>query len=196
MITLIHGDDIATSRRIFIDEVKKNSQHEIVRFDGKTITENEVFLACETQTLLASSKVIVIERFFSGVLSKERKNIISYLTGKMCPFDTILWEEKEIEKGTLKKLFPDATIFFAKPSQKIFSFLETIGGVPKSQMVLSFHALLTCEEAEFIYLMLLRQFRYLILSTDAKAARDSGLQQWQLSKLLRQAGKLGAAQLI
>ena len=74
MITIVHGDDIVTSRNFYIDFRSKLNNHKV--FDGKDFDYNTLFQTFEGNTLFSDEKNVFVENFFSNIktVSNEFKN--------------------------------------------------------------------------------------------------------------------------
>lgn len=186
MITLIHGDDIVTSRKKLEEEKNQVGVKEIITLDGRKITLSDLVLACDTRSFLAEKKIILIENLFSGGITKEKPKLLSYLGKTDLSYPVIIWEDREIEKQAVKKYFIRAKEILCQPPQLLFRFLDSVGLQPPNQLLSLFHAVLTQREVELIYVLLLRKFRQLIVACDLGRGGLSELSVWQVERLLCQ----------
>lgn len=196
MIIIIHGDDIASSRRALQEEIEKQKGNEVIRLDGKKLSLNELIPAFESHSLFAEKKVIVIENFLSGVITKEKQAHLTYLSEFASTFSILLWEDRKIDKLAIKKYLTDAKERAYIFPVLLFRFLDSIGVSNPSSLVKSFHTLLATQETELIFALLLRLVRQLILARDMGRDAFGKLPGWQAEKYLRQAGRWSITELI
>jgi DNA polymerase III delta subunit len=196
MLTIIHGDDTATSRKKLHEELTKSEANETVRLDGAKLQIQDLVLAFESNSLFSESKTIVIEHLLNGLVKKERQELALYVLAHHPDNTVILWEGKTLDKNILKKYGAGSKeISCAIPSQ-LFTFLDSLGLVPLDKLIQQFHQLLRHQEAELIYAMITRQWRTLIIARDMGRVGLTGMAPWQTDKILRQAGKFSLDQLI
>src|SRR3989344_1727468 len=101
MITIIHGEDIESSRIYLQEEKQKHKDH--VLYEGKKITPTDLFQNLQGSGLFSSTKTLFIENFLSGVkkTSKETKEIIDFIARNHKSSEIFLWESKEFSKREL-----------------------------------------------------------------------------------------------
>lgn len=189
MITIIHGDDVANSRKYFIELKQKNLDS--VSFDGEKLSLTQLTQSLEGGGLFSDEKKIFIENFFTRKkISKETEAILSYLR-KTTKADVFFWEEKEVTKKNLN-FFPNSTVKIFKLPKTLFLFLDSIKPNQGKNLIDLFHQTLQSMEVELIFYMLFRQFRFLIALKDekseAKIDETKNLAPWQSSKLKKQCG--------
>lgn len=184
MITIIHGDDTASSRIYFKSLVKTNKI-----LDGETVMLGDVLQVLSSDGLFHEEKTIGIENFFSKrKASKEMTKILESIKSFESTHTIVFWEGKPLTKK-VDSHFTNPTI---KPyifPKSLFQFLDSLTPNNKSLIPL-FHETKKYTEEELIFFMLIRQFRLLIaLSTDSEAAIDETrrLAPWQRKKLISQA---------
>lgn len=185
MITILHGDDIATSRKYYKTLQKKDDPF----FDGDRITLEDIKNAVQSTTLFDDSKTISIENFFSKRKpSKEMETIIEYVKISGKDHDVLFWESKPLSKKTLSA-FSNATIKAYTFPQSLFAFLEALQPENTKTLLNLYHQALTHTEAEMILAMLTRQVRLLLVISEDSAnpiEEMKRLAPWQKSKLLFQ----------
>ena len=187
MITIVHGNDISTSRNFYISIRSKQENFEII--DGKNFDYNKLIQTFEGNSLFANEKNIFVEDFFSNIKSNsnEFKQIIDYLN-KNKVINLLFWEPKELTK-TQSNSLKNADIKQFNYPQVLFAFLDSIKPNNLSSITL-FHKLQEQMESELIFYMLVRQFRLMIAVTEeGKNEIDEikRLAPWQSSKLKKQA---------
>lgn len=191
MITIIHGDDISKSREHF-QELKQKYKNGIY-FDGGKITITDLVQNIEGSGLFGDTKTIFIEDLLTKQKKTEKnaKEILNFIANNSKESTFVLWESKEILKGTLS-IFKGATIIFFKLPKNIFSFLDNLRPNNSKTLLNLFHqALDSGIKEELILFMLQRQFR-ILLGLSGSSDNDpieelSRLAPWQLGKLERQA---------
>lgn len=196
MITIIHGDDIAASRK-YLQEQKENT-NEFVALETEA-TLSDFAQNIEGSALFNDTKTIFIENFLSksGKIDSSAKQIIELINNHEKETKLFFWERKEISKRTLS-LFKNAVVKAFKIPQAIFLFLDSLKPGIGINAVDLFHQALQASEPEILLFMLVRQFRLLIaVSSKAKVTIDelSRLAPWQEGKLKRQASYFSKEQL-
>src|SRR3972149_4744502 len=178
MIRLIHGSDTAGSRKKLQDTVN-NINGETVYFNGNNLTLSELLLANEAASFFSSAKTIVIENFFKGVKQKEKDLIFDYVRKESGQNLIVFWEDRECSS-----------------KDKLFKFLDDLGKQPAGVMLNYFHSLRKEKEAELIFALIVRQFRLLIMMSDAKIVASGKLAPWQITKFRQQAKNFPADSLM
>lgn len=188
MITIIHGDDTASSRKYYIDQKTKDA----FSFDGEKVSLTDLIQILEGGGLFSDSKKIFIDEFLSKrKQGKETEDIILHLNKYCKTNDIFLWEGKEISKKNIS-LFSSPNVKTFKFPLFLFTFLDGIKHKSSNNLVL-FHKALKKSEAELVFFMLIRQFRLLLVvsdesSTDANIDEIKRLAPWQKSKFKKQSG--------
>lgn len=183
MVTLIHGDDTVSSRKYLI-ELKTSSENSVT-LDGKGLTLNDFVHALKSNSLFSDGKNIFIENFFSKK-NKELEESID-LINKNSNLNIGIWDENELSKSQLSA-FSKPTIKLFKIPQSLFSFLDSIkpGNV---QNVTLFHSVLKNSDENFLFSMIIRQFRLLLALRGGQNDSIDDAQRlapWQKEKLQRQ----------
>jgi len=185
MITLIHGDDIVSSRKYFIEQ--KNLFRNPTTLDGKNLNLSNLIELFKSDSLFSTEKNIFIENFFEQKKSQDFEKIIDYIKKNNSKVNLFIWEKNELSKAQLY-VFPKTKANLFKIPKTLFSFLDNIS--PNStNNVLNFHQALKTADEEMIFYMLIRQFRLLISLSDGQ--NDSideikRLAPWQKGKLQKQ----------
>lgn len=196
MIIIIHGDDIAASRKALQEEIEKQKGDEIIRLDGKKLSRSELIPAFESRSLFAEKKVIVIENFLANGITKEKQAHLAYLGKFVSTFSILLWEDRKIDKTAIKKYLTDAKEQAYVFPALLFRFLDSFGASTPSSLVMSFHTLTRTQDAELIFALLLRLVRQLILAKDMGSQAFGKLPGWQAEKYLKQASRWSVDELI
>jgi DNA polymerase III delta subunit len=200
MLTILHGNDTAQSRKSFLEEKQKYP-------DAITLSAEKINLTDLTQLfdgggLFGETKYLFIEQF----ITKRKKNtdfkdLVAYLE-KNAPDHTIfLWEEKELDRGSLM-VFPKAITKPFKLPQTLFQLLDSIHPGNGKLLMQLFHQTIETAETEMVFFMLVRQLRILLaLTTPSVATEDlidelKRMQPWQQTKLQKQASAFTPEELL
>lgn len=196
MLTIIHGDDTVSSRKKAKDLMEKNPNCEKIYLDGAKITLTDIISAADSLSLLAEKKIVYIENLLKRPASSEKDQILDFLKTRETTAEIIMWEGQEVGKAVVSKYFGHAKVIFCPLPAILFKFLDAIGEKPVDDVLAMFHSLLTTSEVEFIFSMLVRQWRYLIVASDLKELGFTGLPSWQAHKFMRQASFFQLKELI
>lgn len=199
MITIIHGDDIVSSRKFLITlrQEKKDSQS----FNGESLKLTDLVQLIEGNMLFTDTKTIFIEEFFPKKKSgKEFEEIVNYINKNSSLIDLYLWEGKALTKKQTSQVYKPLEKLFKLP-QVIFLFLDSLKPDDGKKLMTLFHQALKNTDVEFVFYMLIRQFRLLLaLASDLRGreAVDEAnrLAPWQKQKLQKQAHLFSLEKLI
>lgn len=193
MITIIHGDDLVSSRKFLVEQ--KNSLQNTTTLNGDELTLEKLVEAFEGNSLFSNEKNIFIESLFSKKKTKDLEEILDYISKKN-DINLFIWEKTELSKSQLST-FPKAKTFLFKIQKNIFSFLDNIS--PKNtNNILNFHKVLETNDSDMIFYMLIRQFRLLLAVNDAANNSIDDMQRlstWQRGNLQRQSKKFTISEL-
>lgn len=192
-IFIFSGEDIVSSRNAYLDqiEVLKKQNLEIRQIAAKEISEEVLENTFGAKNLFGLSRVIATENFFSGQKSKEKDLLIE----KILSFPQavlISWEEKEFTKAAIEKLGKNFCIKNFELPKVLWKFLDGLSPGNKAKNLQILHEILLNLEPHFIFSMLIRQFRLLLLAIDGEV---DGLPTWQRGKLTNQARDFGQEKL-
>jgi len=194
MLTIICGDDNSTSRQYYVDlqNQLKNQQKEVIFFKAKDFFDLSLWLG-DSLMLFATEKV-----FFTENLDKyysKRDKINAEKIAKLSQDKTIEiydWENKALWELKLKALAKTKEF---KLSATIFKLLDSFQPGNKKVFYQTLSILTKTTDASFIYSMLVRQVRNLILlkmgqelerTTPWQAAKLKSLARlWSEEKLLQ-----------
>lgn len=182
MVIVLHGDNQVASRNR-LQELKEDYEKrgkEVVFFDGKTATLEQIMLAASTNSLLGEERLVVAEGFFAS------KKIIRDLGLRLKGVNVIFWEGTELSK-TLLSGFPKSWEIRNFPiPQVVFKFLDML--MPgKPQSALRILHTLAGDDAFSLLPLLGWHVRYLIW---ASTQPDSlNLPAWRKQKLVFQASR-------
>ena len=124
MITVIHGDDIATSRNNLISE--RLGAKNPVTFDGEKFTISDLMQSIEGGSLFNEEKEIFIENLFSSKKTNPNfRAILEYINKITNDAKIIIWEKTELSKTDISA-FNKASVRLFKIPQKMFLFVDSI----------------------------------------------------------------------
>lgn len=183
MITIVHGNDITTSRKFFLDQKDENS----LTFDAESLVLDELEHSLQGFGLFGERKKIFIENLFSRKATKNLEPIGSLLS-KNQGLNVYVWADKEVGVKSLLS-YPRFENKNFKIPNTIWSFLDGIRPNNLSN-VKSFHSAINSTEPEIVFAMIVRQFRLLLGLTESSENTIDEVKRlapWQKSKLMRQA---------
>jgi DNA polymerase III delta subunit len=192
MITIIHGDDLTSSRNYFLE--LKLQQENVISYDGSKVTITELVQNIEGSGLFGNTKTIFIEDLLTKTrkTDKASKEILNFISKYSQDSTFTLWESKEISKRDLS-IFNKAVVRIFKLPKNIFVFLDNLRPNNSKTLLNLFHqALESGIKEELILFMLQRQIRILLAINDPSVneliEELARLAPWQKDKLERQAG--------
>lgn len=186
-IIVINGDDSAQSRKKLDDYKSEKENTENISIDANSATITDLVTAVETMSILNREKVIIVENLLSGRKNAEKLQMIKYIAAQNSQNRFIIWDGKSVDKKTILANFKDANIISCNYPAVLFRFLDSIGLIPKEEILGLFHSVLKEKDAELIFVMMIRQIRMLIMAKDFKEKGIPGLPPWQSIKFSRQA---------
>lgn len=194
MIYLFHGDHHLKSRNLLNQKIKnfKEENREIIRLPQDFKIE-ELKQALESSSLFGQEKAVIVENLFSKKGNNQEK-IIDYLLGQkhFLP-EFVIWESEVLQSRILKKLPPFWKILLFKTPRLIFKFLDSLKTTSSSQSLALIKECLKTEEPEFIFFMLARQIRLLILARENLLTK---MAPWQKDKLKKQTSNFTLKELL
>lgn len=187
MITIIHGDDIVSSRNFFVSQKQKIKNP--LEFNGESVTLTDLIQIFEGGELFSEEKTLFLEDFLTKrKQSRDKDQILSYLA-KYQNHEVFLWEGKEASLKSLA-LFKKAEVKRFKLPQSLFAFLDSIKPGSGPSLISLFHKALENMEAELVFFMLVRQIRLLLALSDSTSNEQidevKRLAPWQRGNLQRQ----------
>lgn len=188
MITVLHGENIASSRKVLTEKIKffKEKGGEVIKLDGRKVGLTEIKQACEARSLFGSNKLVVIERFFSQPKSRQKAEIQNYFQYLSLEIDIIFWEEGKLTPSQLAKFPPQTKSYLFKVEPIIFKFLDSFSPENTRQSLSLLSQCNKVESPEMIFYMLCRQVRLLILAKDLERKGFAGMPFWMQNKFLNQ----------
>jgi hypothetical protein len=194
MLTLIHGDDIASSRK-FLNSIREKYP-DMLTLDGETITLTDLMQELDGGGLFGDTKQILIENLISKRKTTSDFESLVSIINTSDTTEVYLWEGKEVDVKTVG--------LFSKPLQKVFKipqtlflFLDSLRPGNGKQLIELFHKTAEIADIEMIFFMLLRQVRSLIaLASQAQIDETKRMAPWQRGKLEKQAKLFTKSQLV
>ncbi|MBP9699956.1 hypothetical protein KBD71_01605 [Candidatus Woesebacteria bacterium] len=164
MMVIIHGEDEVKIHQYLASVLDsyRAKNISISRTDAKGLSISDLETLVGTDELFASQKVVVIDRIHALPKSKQKDLLLSWLAEFKSPTTDVVLVEHKILTPTQLKKFGSADVQLFKLPSALFSFLETIGTQPAHKSVTLFHQVLENQEAEQVFVMMIRQFRQLL----------------------------------
>lgn len=186
MLTIICGEDSIASRNYFTDQQKllKEKNFEITNIDYHQVLELDETGASES-SLFSTKRIYFTNSLNKKVLkklnSKSEKKIKDLISSK----DVQLYDWEEETSARDIKSIKGIIIKEFKPNQNIFKLLDSCYPGNLKTFLNNLHSLSESTEDIFIFIMLARHMRNIIIvKTGEKIPK---LMSWQLSKLSSQA---------
>jgi hypothetical protein len=94
--------------------------------------------------------------------SKFKDEVIDWISARKSPETTVVLVENKALTATQLKKFPDAKVMLFKLPALLFSFVDALGTERPAKLITMFHQILNSQDAEFVFVMIVRQVRMLI----------------------------------
>lgn len=183
MRLIIHGENLVRSRH-YLSQQKTllNSpgrQRELVSLSGQKISLNSLIQATEAKSLFGSERVVIIENLFRHPAKSELSKLLHHLSQiKSTTEHILIWENKSLSAPQLHKL-PNFTATVFKISSETFKFIDAFYPGNGLQYLPLFDKACLEDSAEFVFFMLVRQVRMLlVISSSSKQ-----IPPWQVVKI-------------
>jgi len=191
MITILHGDDIVSSRNQLVSLREKTKNP--LDFRGDKLTLSDLVQAIEGSSLFFIEKNIFIENFLAQKKTNQQfKEIVEYIAKNNKDVNIVFWENHEISKSAALT-FKDAAVKLYRLPQNLFLFLDNLKHNSKEN-VKFFRGTISQMSEELVFYMMIRQFRLmlaLLLKQQDPIDELKRLAPWQRGKLERQAAGFG-----
>lgn len=197
MITIIHGEDTASSRTSFIS--KKSEQKDAVSFNGETVSLTALTQVLEGGGLFDEEKHIYIEDLLSKrKKSEEAEQILKILQKHEKSVDITLWESKSLSKTVLSH-FSKPTVYHFDLPKSLFEFLDSLLPENGKTAVQLFHKTIATTDIHIVVFMIIRHIRLLLaLKEPSESSIDEvkRMSPWQSGKMAKQAKAFSLEKLI
>ena len=186
MIYLIHGDDIATSRKKLHEFLEKDSK--IARVDGEKAQFEILLNELSAQDLFVSQKIVVIENPKKYFTNKKFWDEINKFSDSK-DTDIVVWADEVIDLRSVKKFRSPKIQNFELPKY-YFAFLDGLipgQGGKEHELLDKLSEQMTSEQ---IFYALVKRVRVLIQLKNGNKSEFSNtknMQDWQAGKLQKQA---------
>lgn len=193
MITIIHGDNTAESRK-FLQTFKEEKLPLVLVTNEVNLTDlAQIF---EGSSLFFEQKIIVIEDYLSKTRkSKEKDAVLAYLSKHGKEHEIIFWDGKLLTKSQFSGLSNPIERQFKLP-QTLFQFLDNIKPDNKITLLKLFHETERSTEPELLFHMIVRHFRMMMGAlSQSKIDELKRAGDWQITKYKHQAQLFGAQKL-
>lgn len=192
MITVIHGDDIASSRNYLT--TLSGSVKDPIMLSGESLDITQLTQILDGGGLFDDPKFVSIERLLSNKKMSDSKAVIELLAKHSDSHSIVIWENKELTKATLNK-FPKATVRQFKFPQTLFLLMDAIRPNNIKQILTLYHTTRSRVEEELILYMLARHVRLLLATKTSAQITEIRQASWQAGKLHTQAKQFTLEQL-
>jgi len=191
----IHGDYLLSSRNFLnsLIEQEKRQNKEVVRLDGNSLALNDLIQALASNSLFGGEKVVVIENLFSRQKSKDQEILLEWIKTFDGQTPVIFWEKKTIGKILQRRLPKKTTVKEFKTPATVFKLVELLSPQTKKQALQLLEETVVKEPAEFLFAMICRQIRLMLLLKEGQAV---GGAPWMVGKLKKQAASFNKDELI
>jgi len=160
---IIHGDDTVSSYRRLSEIINtlKNSHDDFIIKDASDLNVTDLRQATQPTNLFGHKQNLIIKNLLGGNKGKQKVAITDVLSQENSA-EIIVFETKKISDSVLK-VFPKAKIESFNINVVIFKFLDMIRPGNNKNLIAGWNRLLVLNhEPEYIYTMIVRQFRLLI----------------------------------
>ena len=164
MITILHGDNEPQTHGVVVEQIASARQKgvDVVRLDAKKIEIGILETAIGTDALFAAEKLVIIDNLFSLPKSKRKDTLLEWIRTHDASELHILLVEKKTLTATQLKSLPQAAVIIHKHPAILFQWLEAVGTQSPIKELEMLHAVLEREDAELVFIMLIRQIRTLL----------------------------------
>ncbi|OGD81569.1 hypothetical protein A2572_04255 [Candidatus Collierbacteria bacterium RIFOXYD1_FULL_40_9] len=192
---ILHGENnLASSKRLVeISDQQRNLGNKVINLDANNLKIETLRQELEPADLFGNTNFVCLSGLLSGSKKKSQEKIIQFLKTENYQ-SLLLYETKAIHPSTLKQ-FKGAVIESFKIEVDIFRFLDKLNPNQKENLLLSFNDLLSKKiEPEFIFAMLVRQIRQLIIAKTNPSQLKAP--PFAINKLRQQAGNFSLDNLL
>lgn len=185
MIYILHGDDIAVSRKkatMLFENIATT-----ICLDGKLLQKDQITQTILAQGLFSESRGILIENFL--LKNKNKKEIVTFLNENKPDMLIVFWESESVRKNVSDSL-KNAKIEEFKLPKNYFAFLDGLYPKNAKKLHLLYQNLLQSYTPEQIFYSLIKRARILIILKENQGGffkETSSLAPWQLQRLKSQA---------
>lgn len=153
MKQLFHGDNIVASRQA-LNDLKDSFKGGVVVLDGKSLDITTFVQATSSDSIFGTTKLVLVENYFTSI-KKPRPEIINSNA------DILFWEGKKLTPTVLNQL-DSFRIREFKVEAVIFKFVDALRPNGGKSLLFLFDRCLATSEPEFIFAMIIRQFRLML----------------------------------
>src|SRR4030067_2035663 len=168
-VTFIHGDALLQSRQFFHQLFTQTpAQTEAVRFEGKDLDLTALVQACQSTSLIALNRLIIIENLFHPSAKAKLATTSAYcreLIQGTTAYPLVIYEPRLLTPAQLK-LVQGASVKSFKTPPVVFQFLANLAPQKQAQFIPLYQRSLKKQPAELLLAMIARQIRLLIQLAD------------------------------
>ena len=130
MLHIFHGFNTAaslTAAQNFLNGLRaKSPAAEVIRLDGDKVTKTGLIETVEAPSMFSDTRFAYIENLLSRRQSKEKDELLAYLSKNAATSTIVDWESKTATPATLKKVAGTNTrIQEFKIAKLLFKFLDS-----------------------------------------------------------------------
>ena len=163
MLYLLHGENVSASREALLELKKNYSSDSISVFDAKKFDADEFARVCETPSMFADRRLVVVEgKFPKFSIFKSQFSTLSPTT------DVVFWVGEKLRPSNklfklVKELGGQIRAFKPAIPKHVFGFLDALGYKNKQKSFLELHRLLDQGESPvYLLTMMVWQIRNLL----------------------------------
>lgn len=181
MLTIICGEDNIGSRKYFQNLKATFSQKnfEIRNIQARATSELNKWLI-DSPSLFTTKKVFFTDNLMKVI--KKSKNTLTEVEKISALKDTELYDWEDSLTARELKAIKGAVVREFKPTDSIFKLLDACYPSNKKQFVRLLNTLVESSDENFIFIMLARHIKNLLLIKDGQI--PTGMQKWQAQKLI------------
>lgn len=184
MVTIIHGSNSLNSYSALKKFLDQYDELSITNLTGKTTDLNEIKTAVETPSF-TGNRLVIIEDLSVNRSPNLIKELKKYLTALPEGSEVIIYERKLLPpESTILTLTTKVQSFAGAKGLNVFDWADSVGSRKLVPSLKGWQSLIESgEEPEYIFTMLVRQFRLLILLSHGEKPK---VPDFVLNKLARQ----------
>jgi len=185
MITLIHGASSLNSYNALKKFLDAYDELSVTRLSGKDADINQIKEAIETPSF-TGQRLVILEDLNSSRSPTLIKELKKYIADLPADSEVIIYERKLLPpESAILSLTNKIQAFPGPKGLNVFDWADTVGSRKLAPSLQGWQALIDSgEDAEYLFIMLVRQFRLLILLAHGEKPK---VPDFVLNKLARQA---------
>lgn len=194
MLILLHGENVSSSREALIDLKRNYSPDSVSVFDTKKFDEDKFARVCETPSMFAERRLVVVEgkpptiQPFSHLAMSSSTDVVFWLGEQLKSSNKLFKLVKDLD-GQVRHFRPTIP-------KHVFGFLDALGYKNKKKALLELHRLLEQGESPvYLLTMIVWQVRNL-LKVKSEKLKVKGFHPYVLRKLRSQVNNFEEEELV